>query len=330
MGWKVMFWNIQGTARENEKLERVIAVIALVDPDIIGFAEVGLGFPYELLPGYEFKEETILDKNGKPTPKGLALGVKRCNHLAFTSELAHVQRTIQTSDDRVDLTRPILHAWVNDVEVILSHAPSTSGGPLGRSTIANVYDYLRDQCRLSRGSYKGFAIGDYNAVYSPYLLTVDEDYIEVDHLRRLRRKSSYRYLIRSCNPGWDMTQKSGGVLDYMITCGLVGMTLSEDHEQIKNLNMGDVLDEPAKIKWKKSVTRSGERWDVVEADPSLDSVYSLVKGSLDARFVVNEKPIWRPSWRIDHRPVIYELLNAERGAFLPLVTQQHIDNPRPL
>jgi endonuclease/exonuclease/phosphatase family metal-dependent hydrolase len=322
MAWSVLFWNIQGTAKGNVKLQKVLQVIALVKPDIIGFSEVGLAFPYDAFPEYTFQEYTIQDRNDEDTPKGLALGIKTGN-LKFKSEFGPVQRSLFTSTNPVALTRPIVRAWVNDVEVIVAHAPS-SGGPLGRSTVANIYDYFRDQCRLSRGVYKGIAMGDFNAAYSPYMASIDEEYEETFPHLNLRKKSVYYHAIQSCDPGWDMTQKSGGVLDYLITCDVFGIVDRTHYDTIKNLNESLYLTTwPSALK--TVTTKSGLPKDIQAIDPSLDSAYGLVKGSLDHGFDLSVGPkIDIAGWFIDHRPVIYEIMNAERGPLGARVIQSHI------
>lgn len=282
------------------------------------------GVPYDAFPAYTFLEHGIRDRNDDETPKGLALGIKICDNLRFTSDFGPLQSQLFTSRDPVSLTRPILRAWVNDVEVVVAHAPS-SDGPLGRSTVANLYDYFRDQCRRSRGVYKGFAMGDFNALYSPYMLSIEEAYEEtIPHLH-LRKKSVYYYTVSSCHPEWDMTQKSGGVLDYMITCGLAGVADRTHHHDIRALNESRYLNSWPSTP-KTAVTRSGALKEIEEIDASVDSAYSLVKGSLDASFaVVEEERRDILGWFIDHRPVIYEILNAERGPLGARVIQSHIN-----
>jgi len=330
MGWMVLFWNLQGTGKNNVKLDTFENVINDVQPDIIGLAEVGLWFPFERFGNYEFREYRIRDRNGNETPKGLAIGIRICDHLQFNSDLVVLQDVLYTSNDEVELTRPILKAMVNDVEVILVHAPSTSNGQLGRSTVANVFDYLRDQCKGSRGTYKGFAIGDFNTPYAPYVVSVDEEYIEKEPKLNLKRKLSWRYMIRSCDPGWGITQKSGRVLDYMITCGVVGMADLLKHEKIPNLNQSIYVDKIL-VKPRRLYTHSGTPNLLEIAEPSLDSIYSLVKDSLDTSFRVEKYPREQlPGWFIDHRPVIYEIINPTRGPMPPIITQSHINNPMSL
>jgi hypothetical protein len=326
MAWRVLFWNIQGTSQDNVKLEKVLAVIDLVRPDIIGFAEVGLNFPYNQFGDYEFKEYGIVDRNGDYTPKGLALGIRRCDHLRFNSDLAPMQTKLFTSNSLVDLARPILHAWVNDVEVILCHAPSTSGGQLGLSTVGNVIDYLRDQCRLSRGVYKGFAIGDFNVIYAPYMLQVDEEYEELDRLRNLRTKSVYYYNIKTVDPEWDFTQKSGGKLDFMITCGVFGIADTTHYHTIADSLRSQYIPE-----WPMQIKKYFPNDDVPKVirndDPSLDSVYSVVKGTLESDFkLLKGKKERIVGWLIDHRPVVYEIMNAERGPLGARIIHTNINN----
>lgn len=322
MAWTVLFWNIQGTAKGNVKLEKVVAVINLVKPDIIGFSEVGLAFPYDAFPDYTFQEHAIQDRNDEDTPKGLALGIKN-GDLKFKSEFGPVQRSLFTSTNPVSLTRPLLRAWVNDVEVILAHAPS-SGGPLGRSTIANIYDYFRDQCRLSRGVYKGIAMGDFNAAFCPYMVSIDEEYEESFPALNLRKKSVYYHAIQTCDPGWDMTQKSGGVLDYIITCDVFGIVDRTHYDAIKVLNESLYL-APWPSRLKTATTRSGLPKDIQALDPSLDSAYGVVKDWLDSGYdhTIGER-VDIAGWFIDHRPVIYEIMNAERGPLGARVIQTNI------
>ena len=322
MAWTVLFWNIQGTAKGNVKLEKVKTVIGMVKPDVIGFSEVGLKFPYDEFPEYTFQEHIIQDRNDKDTPKGLALGIKICDSLRFTANLGPMQTHLFTSSSLVSLTRPLLHAWVNDVEIILAHAPS-SGGPLGRSTVGNIADYLRDQCRQSRGVYKGFAMGDFNAAFSPYKLAIDEEYEETFPQLNLKKKSVYYYMIEICDPGWDMTQKSGGVLDYMITCGVFGLAEKKHHHDIAALNESQYL--PTWPSQQKTTVGSTSG-SVPIIESSLDSAYGTVKSALDHNFTLHVGPKQDiAGWHIDHRPVIYEILNAERGPLGARVIQSHIN-----
>ena len=324
MSWTVLFWNIQGTAKGNVKLAKVKEVVDLVKPDIIGFSEVGLKFPYDEFPAYTFQEQIIQDRNDHDTPKGLALGIKICNTLRFTADLAPMQTHLFTSSNMVSLTRPLLHAWVNDVEIILVHAPSTSGGPLGRSTVGNVADYLRDQCRQSRGTYKGFAMGDFNAVYSPYKVAIDEEYEESFPQLNLKKKTAFYYIIQLCDPGWDMTQKSGGVLDYIVTCGIFGIADKKHHHTISALNESQYL--PTWYPSQQKTAVGSTSGSVPTLDASLDSAYGTVKGALDSDFTIHLGPRQTiTGWHIDHRPVIYDIMNAERGPLAPRVIQSHIN-----
>ncbi|HYR28228.1 MAG TPA: hypothetical protein VEU30_07155 [Thermoanaerobaculia bacterium] len=320
MAWTVLFWNIQGAAKQNRKLEKILEVVALVKPDLIGFSEVGLKFPYEEFTGYSFQEQIIVDRNDKDTPKGLAVGIKK-EKLEFESELGPLQKNLFTSQNPVVLTRPILKVWVSGVEVVIAHAPSTGGG-LGKSTVGNIFDYFRDQCRLSKGVYKGFAVGDFNAAFSPYKIAIEETYEDIDIPRKMKTKSVYYYMIQLCDPGWDITQKSGGVLDYMITCGVFGIADKTHHHTIKSLNESRYLSTWPSTP-KLSVPKSELAIETV--DPSLDSVYGLVKGSLDSLFSIQlgEKEDIL-GWFVDHRPVIYEIMNAERGPLAPRLFTSHL------
>ena len=327
MSWMVLFWNLQGTGKNNVKLQTFAKVIDGVQPDIIGLAEVGLWFPFEQFGDFEFKEYRIRDKNGDETPKGLAVGIRRGQHLQFTSDLIVLQDVLYTSDDEVELRRPILKVMINDVEVILVHAPSTSNGQLGRVTVANVFDYFRDQCKGSRGTYKGFAIGDFNTPYAPYTVSVFEEYVERFPMLNLKKKSSWKYMIRSCDPGWGVTQKSGRVLDFMITCGVVGMADLLKHSKVPDLNSSIYVDKIL-VTPRRTFTNTGEPKLVEIAEPGLDSIYGLVKDSLDTGFYVHEYPREQlPGWFIDHRPVIYDVLNPTRGPDPPIVIEKHINNP---
>jgi len=320
MAWKVLFWNIQGAAKKNRKLEKILEVVGLVKPDVIGFSEVGLQFPFELFTGYSFQEQVIVDKNDNDTPKGLAVGILK-EKLKFQSELGPLQKNLFTSQNPVVLTRPILSVWVSDVEVVIAHAPSTGGG-LGKSTVGNLFDYFRDQCRLSKGTYKGFAVGDFNAAFSPYKVAIEEEYVTTDIPRNLKTRSIYYYMIQLCDPGWDITQKSGGVLDYMITCGVFGFVDKTHYDTIKSLNESRYLS-----LWPSTPKLSVPKSELVieTVDPSLDSIYGLVKGSLDNLFTIQtgEKQDI-PGWFVDHRPVIYEILNAERGPLGARVITSHL------
>jgi hypothetical protein len=316
MGWKVLFWNIQGTAKGNIKLDVLTRTLAMVKPDVVGFSEVGLDFPYDALTDYTFKAHDVTDKNEDPTPKGLAIGILK-NKLGFESNLGPVQTHLQTQNKHVKLARPLLSAWVNGVEIVVVHAPST-GGHLGRVTVANLYDYLRDQCRLSKGTYKGFAVGDFNCQFAPYMMAIEESYVKQDLERRMQTSFTFYYAVSTVSPGWDLTQKSGGVLDFMITCGVTGFAERTHHDEIKKLNESVYLSKwPSKLK--TTVRKEDPDTKLIrEAKPELDSVYGLVKQDLDQAFVTKKGQRQDiTGWHIDHRPIIYDIMNAERGPLAP-------------
>ena len=347
MGWRVLFWNIQGTARGNIKLNVVKEVVALVNPDIICFAEVGLNFPYDEFPGYIFEDHIIQDKNNADTPKGLALGVWSLTH-TIQGKLTPAQSTLTTSKAPVQLTRPILVANVSGVEILIVHAPS-SGGALGRVTMANVADYFRDQCRGSRGKYQGFAIGDFNAHFSPFMIPIEDAYVEVLPARRVKRTSTYYYAIQSRDPMWDITQKSGGVIDFMITCGVVARAETSFHNKIEALNsskyLGTWLSRPktsvlADSKASPAAAGGGAAAAgagggaaaaavgggklILQPPVSADSVYADVKAALDKGFkVVAGAASEIAGWHIDHRPVIYELITAG-GSGAPRIVESSL------
>ena len=51
-----------------------------------------------------------------------------------------------------------------------------------------------------------------------------------------------------------------------------------------------------------------------------------VKGALDSDFTIHLGPRQTiTGWHIDHRPVIYDIMNAERGPLAPRVIQSHIN-----
>ncbi|APR86301.1 Hypothetical protein A7982_11650 [Minicystis rosea] len=326
MAWQVLFWNIQGTAKGNVKLDVVKKAIELVKPDIICFAEVGLKFPYEEFPNYRFQEHLIQDKDEKDTPKGLALGVRATIH-EIHGKLTPLHTTLMTSKGPVKLARPILTANVSGVEVIIAHAPS-SGGPLGRVTVAEICDYFRDQCRRSRGHYQGFAVGDFNAQFSPFMMHVDEVYEEIDTARRLKRTSTYFYSIQSRDPKWDITQKSGGVIDFMITCGVVARAETNFHRDIDLLNSSLYLPKwPSTPKTSvlvdtKESSVAGIGTLVLKPSAETDSVYADVKGALDKQFkVVAGATSEIAGWHIDHRPIIYDLITAGGSPGAPRIVE---------
>ena len=221
---KILFWNIQGGGddrkRSDVKVRKMREVIQEVQPHIVALAEIGNLFKMDSeFPGstWETFFRKVKDWKDDPTPKHMAICVRKGQSLVC-SGWKDLMSELQTSKKPIVLTRPVLSLFVNDVEIVLCHAPS-DGGPPGETALANIAQHFCASARGSLGAYKAIAIGDFNAHFKEYT-----DLIK-DVVQHNGSTLTFEFPIRRVHPGYEYTQVGGKVLDYAQTCGLEATAL---------------------------------------------------------------------------------------------------------